>query len=138
LLTRNKDWTPSQRQMMRKATRYHALRAGVLVVLLALAGWGTYEGANWLQAAKLVRALASAETADAPKIVAELAPYRHWAEPLLTRLAEQAGTEKERLHAALALAPWAPGKWTTSRRACSGRSRRTCRCCATPCATGRR
>src|SRR5215472_16398891 len=35
--TRKKDWTPPQRKMMEKAGRYHALRAGIVAVVLVLA-----------------------------------------------------------------------------------------------------
>src|SRR5205807_5947870 len=58
LFTRRRDWTHPQRQLMRRATRYHGLRLATLAVLLALAGWGTWEAAGALRAAALVRALA--------------------------------------------------------------------------------
>ena len=34
LLTRKKDWTPSQKKMMRKAGRYHVVRGVALAVML--------------------------------------------------------------------------------------------------------
>jgi hypothetical protein len=36
-LTQKKNWTPPQRKMMRKATRYHVVRAAVVGVVLAVA-----------------------------------------------------------------------------------------------------
>jgi hypothetical protein len=45
LLTRKRDWTPPQRQMMRKAARHHGLRLAALVVLLVallLGGLGAW------------------------------------------------------------------------------------------------
>jgi formylglycine-generating enzyme required for sulfatase activity/tetratricopeptide (TPR) repeat protein len=105
LFTRQRDWTAAQRAMMRRATRYHVLRAGVLLVLFALASWGAYEGLGSLRATALVQALASAETSDVPKLVADLGPYRRWADPLLTRMLAEATNAKERLHARLALLP---------------------------------
>jgi serine/threonine protein kinase/formylglycine-generating enzyme required for sulfatase activity len=110
-LTRKKDWTPPQHKMMRKATRYHALRAGIVAVLLALAAWGAFEVHGRLRAAALVQTLATAETADVPRILADLAPYRRWAEPRLVQMAAQAEPDsKKRLHAALALAATGPGQ----------------------------
>jgi hypothetical protein len=63
------------------------------------------------RAAALVQNLATAETADVPRIIADLAPYRRWADPRLRQMAEQADPDsKERLHAALALAKNGPGQ----------------------------
>jgi eukaryotic-like serine/threonine-protein kinase len=105
LFTRRRHWSEIQQQMMRKATRYHAVRTGILVALLALSAWGAWQGHGYLRADALVRALASAETTDVPKLVAELKPYRPWANPMLMQVVEQASNDsKERLHAALALA----------------------------------
>jgi eukaryotic-like serine/threonine-protein kinase len=104
LFTRRRGWSESQQQMMRKATRYHATRTGILAVLVALVAWGTWQGHGYLRADALVRAMALAETTDVPKLVAELKPYRPWAVPMLRRVAEQTSNDsKERLHAALAL-----------------------------------
>jgi hypothetical protein len=58
LFTRQRDWAPPQRQMMRAASRQHLLQAGVLVLLLALLGWASYEWSASLRASELVRALA--------------------------------------------------------------------------------
>jgi formylglycine-generating enzyme required for sulfatase activity/tetratricopeptide (TPR) repeat protein len=49
--------------------------------------------------------LASAESADVPKIVEELSGYHRWADEALRQQAETAETEKQRLHARLALLP---------------------------------
>jgi serine/threonine protein kinase/formylglycine-generating enzyme required for sulfatase activity len=104
LLTRKRDWTGPQDRMMKWATRYHTIRACAFCVLLALVVRGIYEGYGSLRASSLVGKLASAETKDVPKIVAELTPYRPWADPLLVKLAEEAPAQsKERLHASLAL-----------------------------------
>jgi serine/threonine protein kinase len=113
LLTRKKDWTPPQRSMMRRAARFHATRGAVLAALLAaavLAGasvWGQVrEQRGQDQAAALVRALTAADTADVPKLVEEIGPYRRRADPLLRRAVAGAPADsKEHLHAALALLP---------------------------------
>jgi serine/threonine protein kinase/formylglycine-generating enzyme required for sulfatase activity len=106
LLTRSREWTAPQGKMMRAAGWYHGVRALILVVVLALAGWGTYEGIGWIRAAGFVQTLESAETADVPKIIEELEPYRRWVNPRLEEIVENAPADsKERLHASLALLP---------------------------------
>jgi serine/threonine protein kinase/formylglycine-generating enzyme required for sulfatase activity len=111
LLTRKRDWTPPQRQMMRKAARHYGLRLGALVVLLALLGWGAWEWVGSLQAGALVRNLEDAETANVPKLVKEIGPYRRWADPLLARMADdEEAKPKARLHANLALVPVDAGR----------------------------
>src|SRR5262249_23774112 len=49
-LTPKKNWTEPQQKMMAKSTRYHALRATLVAILLALIGWGGYEAHGRLQA----------------------------------------------------------------------------------------
>jgi serine/threonine protein kinase/formylglycine-generating enzyme required for sulfatase activity/tetratricopeptide (TPR) repeat protein len=105
LFTRRRDWTPSQDRMMRKAGRYHTLRAGMLLAVLALASWAGIEVYGSQRASALVRALMATETAEVPKIIAELGPYRHWADGLLLQKTSGEATAKEHLHAALALVP---------------------------------
>jgi serine/threonine protein kinase/formylglycine-generating enzyme required for sulfatase activity len=106
LFTRKRDWTPPQRRLMRQATRYHSLRLAVLSVLLAVAGWGFWEGFGFLQASALVGKLKVAPMADVPQIVADLDHYRRWADPQLHRLMDQTkSTTPEHLKAALALLP---------------------------------
>ncbi len=53
LLTRKKDWPPSQKRMMRKAGRYHGVRGVALLLGLLLLGWGGYEAYGWVRADKL-------------------------------------------------------------------------------------
>jgi hypothetical protein len=106
LFTRTKGWTEPQRQMMRKASRYHAVRGTALLLFLLLLGWGGYESYGSVQAAKLVESIVSAETTDVPRLVEQLTPYRYWAEPRLQRYAREAPAEsKVHLHASLALVP---------------------------------
>jgi formylglycine-generating enzyme required for sulfatase activity len=105
--TRKQHWTPPQRKMMRTASRYHALR-GLVAVLLALLGWGGYEGHGRLQAHALQGRLLDADTNEVPTIVQDMAPYRHWVDPLLHDAYGQAERDNDRhkqLHASLALLP---------------------------------
>jgi formylglycine-generating enzyme required for sulfatase activity len=106
LFTRSREWTAPQRQMMRRASRYYGLWL-VMLVMVAVVAWRLgNEHLNSLRAAALVRALAAAETADVSKLLAEIGPYRSWANPMLRQMAADNGAgSKERLHAALALLP---------------------------------
>jgi formylglycine-generating enzyme required for sulfatase activity/tetratricopeptide (TPR) repeat protein len=104
LFTRKRDWTEPQRRMMWRAGRYHGLWLALVLALLGLLGWGTWETVGSVRAADRVRALAAAQPGEVPRLVEELAPYRRWADPLLRRTVQTEGDTPQRLHAALALA----------------------------------
>jgi formylglycine-generating enzyme required for sulfatase activity len=107
-LTRRKNWTPPQRQMMRQARRYHVVRGLVVAVCLTILAWGGYEGHGRLQARALEGRLLDANTKEVPAIVQEMAPYRRWLDPLLHEAYAQAEASKDarkQLHASLALLP---------------------------------
>src|SRR5262249_14452082 len=56
----------------------------------------------------------TAKTADVPKVVHDLGPYRRWADPLLREKAAQEGLDDDkRLHVALALLPVDAGQAQT-------------------------
>ena len=89
-LTPKKNWTPPQRKMMRKASRYHAVRGAVVAVLLAVATFTglairdqVEEQRKATHAAGLVQSLLNADTAQVPAIIGEMAEYRQWTDPLL-------------------------------------------------------
>jgi serine/threonine protein kinase/formylglycine-generating enzyme required for sulfatase activity len=113
LYTRPKDWTDSQRKMMRHARRYHALRGallGMLLVVATLMGLGVrqqiIERSNANHAAALVQALLNADIAKVPGIIAELEGYRRWADPLLKEENEKrAPASRAQLVTSLALLP---------------------------------
>jgi formylglycine-generating enzyme required for sulfatase activity len=107
-LTRPSTWTPSQRQMMRRATRYHIVRGLLAAAALALLGWGAYEGHGTLQAEALRGRLLDANTNEVPAIVREMPPYRRWLDRRLRESYAQAEMDHDRrkqLHAGLALLP---------------------------------
>lgn len=107
LLTDRKNWTDPQRRMMRAARRFHLARALLIVtglLLILLVGIQFY---RYQHAGTLVQRLLAAETAEAPKIAASLAPYRRWAVPML-REAARSDDPRRRLHTALALLPTDP------------------------------
>src|SRR5262249_39261771 len=107
-LTPKQKWTSPQRKMMRKATRYHAVRALAVAALLVLLGWGSYEVHGRLQAHALRGRLLDAKTDEVPTIVQEMAPYRRWLDPLLRDAYQEAEAKRDRgkqLHTSLALLP---------------------------------
>jgi formylglycine-generating enzyme required for sulfatase activity len=106
--TQKKTWTTTQRQMMGKAGRYHAVRGLTVALILTLLGVGTWDSYGRLKAQTLRDRLLEATTADVPGVVQDMAPYRHWLDPLLQNAYAQAGQEndpRKRLHASLALVP---------------------------------
>lgn len=109
--TAKKNWTPRERKLMGRASRYHAVRGLIVLVLLALLGWGTYETHGSLQAHALRDRLLDANTVEVPAIVRDLTSYRRWADPLLRdglREAETKGGVRKQLHTSLALLPVDP------------------------------
>jgi serine/threonine protein kinase/formylglycine-generating enzyme required for sulfatase activity len=111
LFTRERDWNEPQRQIMRKATKYHVVRGVALAAILALIGWGSYEGYGTFKAEALRDRLLNADTRDVPAIVADMAPYHRWIDPLLRdayREAEANQEPRKQLHASLALLPVNP------------------------------
>jgi formylglycine-generating enzyme required for sulfatase activity len=107
-LTQKKHWMPPQRKMMRKAGKYHAVRAVVVALILGFIGLGSLEGYGRLKAHTLRDRLLESTTADVPGIVKEMGPYRWWLNPLLQEAFAQAQKNKDarkQLHASLALLP---------------------------------
>jgi serine/threonine protein kinase/formylglycine-generating enzyme required for sulfatase activity len=111
LLTSRKAWSDPERKMMRTAGRYHGLRAAVVILVAAAAGWVAWEGYDYLKARSLVSVLAAAEPSEVPKIVKDLGPYRRWTNPMLARMATE-GRQDSHLQtlARVALAPEDPAQ----------------------------
>jgi eukaryotic-like serine/threonine-protein kinase len=110
-LTQKKLWTSPQRKMMRKARWHHALRGAAAAMILALVGWGSYEGHGSLRAQALRARLLDANTNEVPAIVQDMVPYRRWIDPLLRDAAAQAAAGKDarkQLNVSLALLPMDP------------------------------
>jgi formylglycine-generating enzyme required for sulfatase activity len=113
LLTRRKDWTAPQRQMMRKATRYHLVRGLALAAGLLLLLAGSWEVFGRLRSQALLDNLLRAPTEDVPAVVRDMSPYRRWLDERLREAyaqAEAQGDARKQLHASLALLPWDPGQ----------------------------
>jgi serine/threonine protein kinase/formylglycine-generating enzyme required for sulfatase activity len=113
LFTRERDWTASQAQMMRKAQRFHLTRGAVLATCLTLLGLGSWDGIGRLQAHRYCDRLLDAGTAAVPEVVADMAPWRWWIDPLLREAyadAESQHDTRKQLHASLALLPRDPSQ----------------------------
>ena len=105
-LTRSRQWTVPQKQMMRVAARTHAIAAACVLVVLAVLGVSAFELNGRNRAHALVEKLKAAEIQRVPGIVKDLASYRRWASVPLQRMEDEASPDSvERLHAALALLP---------------------------------
>lgn len=105
-LTKKKGWTPPQRRMMRRATRFHVLRAGAVLILLALIGFASWEGYGRVKAQHLRDNVLSANLTDVPDIVKNMGPYRRWVDPLLKEAYADAAAKddsQKQLRASLAL-----------------------------------
>ena len=126
-LTRKKNWTPQQRKMMNKATRYHALRGLTVFILLAVVGWASGEARAMLKAHSMKDRLLVANTNEVPGIVEEMAPYRRWVDPLLREASLQAkkdGDHRKQLNVSLGFCPWTRGRQNIYSGGCSMPSRR--------------
>jgi serine/threonine protein kinase/formylglycine-generating enzyme required for sulfatase activity len=116
--TARRNWTPPQRMMMRTAAGYHAVRGLIVAVLLATVtvAASTFrdkavEQRKATYAAGLVQSLVNADTAMVPSIIAEMAEYRQWVDPLLRLENDNAeATSRRKLHASLALLSVDPGQ----------------------------
>jgi serine/threonine protein kinase len=102
--TRRNTWKPAEREMMRRAGRFHMRQLCILIMISAVAGGCVWWGLSSMRAAALVARLKSAEITEVPEIIEALVPYRHWAERELRQMAssEEKGS-RQWLKAALTL-----------------------------------
>ncbi len=104
LLTKKRDWTGPQQQMMRRAGRVHGAKGLSLAILIAVATWGGIEGYGRMKAAALVESLKVAGTADVHPLIGQLSSYRRWTDPLLKRMLKESDEpSRAHLHASLSL-----------------------------------
>ncbi|MBL7044050.1 MAG: protein kinase [Pirellulaceae bacterium] len=112
LFGRRRDWTESQRGMMRTATRFHVTRVVLVLALLLLllfSGVGFY---GHFRARALVAQLLSAKTEKVPEIVEQISPRMGWATPMLHEALGQAGKDRQKkLRVRLALYSTDPEQW---------------------------
>ena len=96
LFGKRRDWTESQRRLMRSAARFHITRAVLalaLLLLLLFSGAGFY---GHFRARALVAQLLSAETEEVPEIVEQISPRMGWATPMLHEALGQAGKDRQK------------------------------------------
>lgn len=105
LYTRRPKWTPSERNMMRSASRRRLFQATVAIVLASVAGLSGFELRRRTIADAGVQRLLVAPIQSVPTIVAELQPYKRYSDlKLRAVLASDSGaTDAERLRAAVGL-----------------------------------
>ena len=112
-LTRKKDWTDSQRRMMKRAGRVYGLwTLGVVTGLVTLVLLGldirrrVVEANRETVATGLVDQVVGANIAQVPNIVRSMGGYRRWVDPALRQVIGRSSERSpERLHAGLALLP---------------------------------
>jgi serine/threonine protein kinase len=112
LFTRPRDWTLSQRRMVRRADRHHAIRGAVLAVVTGLVAWGAVEYTGRLEARALQARLLSAAPGELSGVLKEMKPH-HRLEPLLREArdrAEESNDPKKLLRLSLALIPSDPSQ----------------------------
>lgn len=127
LRTSRKNWSESERRMMRIATWRQSLFVTASLLILAgviASGWTvrnyvqarearlqaeSRERENRVTAEKLVDSLKTAETAGVPEIVKQLEPYREWADPLIQKQLLALDHSVEKLHLSLAYLEQDPG-----------------------------
>jgi serine/threonine protein kinase/formylglycine-generating enzyme required for sulfatase activity/tetratricopeptide (TPR) repeat protein len=110
-LTTSREWTSSQRKMMKRARHVHLARTLVTVAILAALGLSAIlirqnvvkqQDVTWAQG--LVESLVRADTQQVPEIVRQLGEYAQLADPELRQKFGQAEEGcVEKLHLALAL-----------------------------------
>jgi serine/threonine protein kinase/formylglycine-generating enzyme required for sulfatase activity len=76
-LTRKANWTPPQRKMMCKASRFHLVGALGMAGVLGLLGWCLMEAWSAANANLLVTAIRSADTAKLPHLLVAVEGVEH-------------------------------------------------------------
>ena len=106
-MTLKREWTDTQRQMMRCAPGRSArltCTGSRAITLISVLTWASIEGFDALRAASLVEKLQAAATAEVAPIIKQLSGYRRWADFRLRRmLRESDESSPEHLRASLAL-----------------------------------
>ncbi len=108
LLTREHDWTATERFMMYRAGRFHTVRGVMLAVAVVLAAWGAWAYVGRLQAQARVDKLLSARPGEVSAILAEMNRHPAWLNGLLHQRrgeAESRGDSEQALRLSLALLP---------------------------------
>ncbi len=108
VLTHRADWSATQRDLLRHATRFYAVRSVAILAVLALALFLGSRYRGRASARDLFDQLLVARTSDVPRIVEQMRDERQWVLPLLQNPATVLGRvpdARERLNLSLALLP---------------------------------
>lgn len=105
-LTQRRNWTDSQRRMMRVATRtYLAWTAVWMSVIASFVGVILYSR-GWNRGEVLRERLLAVETRELLPTIEAMEPYRHWIDPALRQTLEETSPDSEsHFRAGLALLP---------------------------------
>ena len=127
LLTRQRDWTPAQRNMMGKATRHYGVRGAALALLLTAGVVAVWALRGQIVSDGLANELLGADIDKVPMILKEMKPYRLWVDRRLRDAydeAEKNNDSRQQLRAAWACCRRTPARWITCTADCSTRRRR--------------
>jgi serine/threonine protein kinase/formylglycine-generating enzyme required for sulfatase activity len=108
LLTRSRDWTAPQRNMMRVADRHHAIWGLALAAVAALVLWGAWDYLGRVEADALQERLLAAAPGEVATVLQKMAPYRRRLQGSLREARAQAEANndaKKLLRLSLALLP---------------------------------
>ncbi|HKB03452.1 MAG TPA: protein kinase [Gemmataceae bacterium] len=109
LFTRRRDWTPAQRKMMGSAWRRFSARAGVTVLLMAVAAWGAWEFLARREAHQAVRNWLDADLDKLESARADLARHPRRTEAELREAWSRAADPDAKLRLSLGLVDSDPG-----------------------------
>jgi serine/threonine protein kinase/formylglycine-generating enzyme required for sulfatase activity len=108
MLTRTKDWSTTQRDLMHFAGRRLAMKVAVLTICLILVTIVGREMNGRSRSQYLIDALIHAPTELVPAVTKEMSAYRRWLDDPLHQMlgeAESAGDIRKQLHLRLAILP---------------------------------
>ena len=111
IFSSKRQWTDSQKKMMRVATRSSLIWAMLTALLLAAIGWGAWDLRGRFAAAASVERLQTADIKNIPSILEELGRYRRWTKRELRAITDD-GTQSQsqRVRAGMALLPGDPSQ----------------------------
>lgn len=111
LLTRSTGWDEREAAMMRVAGRHHANRSAAVLLALACVAALAHVVHAAFRSRALLEGLETADTAEAPRIIGQMAPYRFFLDQGLREALQDSGPgSKKALHARLALLPVDPSQ----------------------------
>jgi serine/threonine protein kinase/formylglycine-generating enzyme required for sulfatase activity len=106
VFTQGSRRSAGERRLVRAASLHHATRVGLALAIVAAISALIYDRLGAARAASAVNGLLIAKARDLPKSLQDLMPYRHWADPLLKKIADDQFSDDHReFRARLGLLP---------------------------------